>query len=76
MDGITQCQIEIRRLRGVAREQQTEYAEVLQAVGREYDKALAQEEAADTDTRQAFCAGMSEAYKTALAILSGHKEES
>jgi hypothetical protein len=75
MDGITQCQIEIRRLRDVIREYEAGYAEVLRAMGREYDKALTQEEAADTDTRQAFCAGMSEAYKNALAILSGHEEE-
>jgi hypothetical protein len=75
MDGITQCQIEIRRLRGVVREQQAEYAETLMALGDEYDKALELERATDTDTRQAFCAGMTEAYKNVLAILSGYKEE-
>jgi hypothetical protein len=47
----------------------------LQAVGREYDKAKNREQGAGTDSRQAFCAGMTEAYKNALAILSGHKEE-
>jgi hypothetical protein len=47
MDGITQCQIEIRRLRGVVREQQAEYTETLQAIGREYDKALEYEDTAD-----------------------------
>jgi hypothetical protein len=51
------------------------YAEILHAPGREYDRAREQEQAADTDTRQVFCAGMTEAYKNALAILSGHKEE-
>jgi hypothetical protein len=75
MDGITQCQIEIRRLRGVVREQQAEYTEALQAIGRKYDRALDQERAADTDTRRAFCAGMTEAYKNTLAMLSGHEEE-
>jgi hypothetical protein len=74
MDGITQCQIEIRRLRGIIRENEAEYAGILQTLGREYDKAREREYTADTDTRQAFCAGMVEAYKHALAILSGHKE--
>ena len=75
MDGITQCQTEIRRLRGIIRENEEGSADVLQALGREYDKALEQEQSADTDTRRAFCAGMSEAYKNALAILSGAKED-
>jgi hypothetical protein len=75
MDGITQCQTEIRRLRGIIRESQAECAEILQAIGREYDRALEREHAADTDIRQAFCAGMTEAYKNALAVLSGQKEE-
>jgi hypothetical protein len=75
MDGITQCQIEIRRLRGIVREQQAEYSGLLQAIGREYDKALEQEQRADTDTRRSFCAGMSEAYKNALAILAGERGE-
>jgi hypothetical protein len=44
----------------------------LQVQGREYDRAREQEQAADTDTRRAFCTGMTEAYKNALAILSGH----
>jgi hypothetical protein len=70
-----QCQIEIRRLRGIVRENEAEYAGILQALGREYDKAREQEHMTDTDTRQAFCAGMVEAYKNALAVLSGHKEE-
>jgi hypothetical protein len=47
------------------------YAELLYAIGEEYDKALEQEKSADTDTRRAFCAGMVEAYKNALDILSG-----
>jgi hypothetical protein len=75
MDDIAQCQTEIRRLRGIVRENETEYAKVLQALGREYDKAREQEHLADTDTRRAFCAGMTEAYKNALAVLSGHEEE-
>jgi hypothetical protein len=75
MDGIAQCQIEIRRLREIVRENEAGYAETLQAMGREYDKALEQERAADTDTRRAFCAGMSGAYKNALAILAGRKKE-
>jgi hypothetical protein len=54
---------------------QAEYAEALQALGREYDHAREREHAADTDTRRSFCAGMSEAYKNALVVLSGHKEE-
>jgi hypothetical protein len=70
-----QYQIEIRRLRGIIRENEAGYAGILQSLGREYDKALEQERNADTDTRQAFCAGMVEAYKNALAILSGQKEE-
>jgi hypothetical protein len=57
-----QCQIEIRRLRGIIRKQQAGYAEVLEALGREYDKARDREQSADTDTRQAFCAGMEEAW--------------
>jgi hypothetical protein len=61
---------ELIRLRGVVQEQQAQYARILQAMSREYDKALEQEHAADTGTRQAFCAGMSEAYKNALYILS------
>jgi hypothetical protein len=73
MDGITQCQIEIRRLQGVIRENEAGYAEFLQAVGREYDRAKERERNADTDTRQAFCAGMVEAYKNTLAILSGEE---
>jgi hypothetical protein len=72
IDELVQCHTEIRRLRGVLREQQ---AEILQTLGREYDKALEQERAADTDTRRTFCAGMNEAYKNALAIVSGAKEE-
>jgi hypothetical protein len=76
MDGITQCQTEIRRLRGIVRENEAGYAGILQALGREYDKALEMERGAGTDTRRAFCAGMTEAYKSALAILSGYKEES
>jgi hypothetical protein len=75
MDEIAQYQIEIRRLRGIARENEAGYAEILQALGREYDKALEREQGADTNTRRAFCVGMSEAYKNALAILSGAKEE-
>jgi hypothetical protein len=75
MDGITQCHIEIRRLRGIIRENQAGYAGILQALGREYDKAREQEHTADTDTRRSFCSGMSEAYKNALAILSGYREE-
>jgi hypothetical protein len=75
MDGITQCQAEIRRLRGIVREQQAGYAEALEALGREYDKARDREQSADADTRIAFCAGMVEAYKNALAILSGQEEE-
>ena len=72
---MNQCQTEIRRLRGIIRENEAGYAEVLQALGREYDKAREREQSADTDTRQAFCAGMAEAYKNALAVLSGAKEE-
>jgi hypothetical protein len=64
MDGITQCQTEIGRLRGILRENEAGYAE-----------ALEQERAADTDTRRAFCAGMGEGYKNALAILAGQGEE-
>jgi hypothetical protein len=45
------------------------------ATGNTYDQAREREQGADTDTRQAFCAGMVEAYKDALAILSGAKEE-
>jgi hypothetical protein len=75
MDGITRCQIEIRRLRGVVREQEAGYTGVLQAIGREYDKAKEREESAATDTRRSFCAGMSEAYKNALAILIGERGE-
>jgi hypothetical protein len=75
MDGITQCQIEIRRLRGVIREQEAEYSGLLQAIGREYNKALEQEQRADTDTRRSFCTGMSEAYKNALAMLSGQEDK-
>jgi hypothetical protein len=75
MDGITQCQAEIRRLRGIVRENEAGYAEALQALGRKYDRAREQEQAAGTDTLRAFCAGMTEAYKNALAILSGHEEE-
>jgi hypothetical protein len=43
MDGITHCQIEIRRLRGIVRENEAGYAEVLQALGRKYDHAREQE---------------------------------
>jgi hypothetical protein len=75
MDEIAQCQIEIRRLRGVIWEYEVGYTETLQAMGREYSKALEQEQGADTDTRRAFCAGMSEAYKNALAILAGQRED-
>jgi hypothetical protein len=75
MDGITQCQIEIRRLRGVIREQEAVCTGVLEAIGREYDKALEQEQSAPTDVRRSFCAGMSEAYKNALAILSGQEDQ-
>jgi hypothetical protein len=46
------------------------YANVLKALGREYEKAREMEDAAETETRQAFCAGMSEAYRDALEILS------
>jgi hypothetical protein len=53
---------------------ETGYAKVLQTLGREYDKAREQEHMADTDTRRAFCAGMVEAYKNALAVLSGKEE--
>ena len=70
-----QCQTEIRRLRGIIRENEAGYADVLQALGREYDKAREREQSADTDTRQAFCAGMVEAYKNAPAVLSGAMEE-
>jgi hypothetical protein len=72
---MNQCQTEIGRLRGIIRENEAGYADVLKTLGREYDKALEQEQGADTDTRQAFCAGMSEAYKNALAILAGAKED-
>jgi hypothetical protein len=75
MEELARCQDEIRRLRGIIRENESGYAETLQAVGREYDKALERERAADTDARRAFCTGMSEAYKNVLAILSGVKEE-
>jgi hypothetical protein len=75
MDSITQCHIEIGRLRGIIRENQTGYAETLQALGRKYDRAREQEQAADTDARRIFCAGMTEAYKNALAVLSGQQEE-
>jgi hypothetical protein len=68
VDELAQCWTEIRQLR----EQQ---AKILRAVDREYDKALERERAAETDGRRIFCAGMSEAYKNALAILSGAKEE-
>jgi hypothetical protein len=66
-------QIEIGRLRNVIRENEAGYAEVLRALGREYDRSLERERYADTDTRRAFCAGMTEAYKDALAILSGQQ---
>jgi hypothetical protein len=69
VDELAQCRTEIRQLR----EQQ---AKILQTLGREADKALERERAAETDGRRIFCAGMSEAYKNALAILSGAKEES
>jgi predicted hydrocarbon binding protein len=72
---MNQCQTEIRRLRAIVRENEAGYAEVLQALGREYDRAMEQEHMADTDNRRSFCAGMSEAYKNALDILSGHEEE-
>jgi hypothetical protein len=75
MDDITQCQIEIRRLREIVRENKAGYADILRALGREYDRAQEQEHQADTDTRRSFCAGMSEAYKSALGILSGHTED-
>jgi hypothetical protein len=75
MDGITQCQTEIRRLRGIVREYQERYAGILQAMGREYDRALEQERDADSDARRSFCAGMTEAYKEALAIISGPGRE-
>jgi hypothetical protein len=74
MDDMTQGQIEIRRLQGIIRRQQAEYAGILQAVGREYDLALERELGANTDTRRAFCAGMSEAYVNALDILSGYAD--
>jgi hypothetical protein len=74
VDGVTQCQIEIRRLRGIIRENETGYAETLQALGRKYDRAREQEQAADTDARRIFSAGMTEAYKNALAVLSGQQE--
>jgi hypothetical protein len=67
-------QIEIRRLQDLIREQQAGYVETLKTVGRKYDRALEQERTAETDTRRAFCAGMVEAYKNALAVLSGHEE--
>ena len=72
---MNQCQIEIGRLRVIIQENEAGYAEVLQALGREYDKAKDRERNADTEFRQVFCAGMVEAYKNALAILSGAKEE-
>jgi hypothetical protein len=75
MDGITQCQIEIRRLRGIVREQEAGYTGVLEAIGREYDKAKEREESADTDTRRSFCVGMSEVYKNAPAILAEERGE-
>jgi hypothetical protein len=75
MDGITQCQIEIRRLRRIIRENEAGYNEVLQVLGREYDRAREQERCADTDARRIFCAGMTEACKNALAVLSGQQEE-
>jgi hypothetical protein len=75
MDGITQCHIEIGRLRGILRENEAGYAEVLRALGREYDRAREREQTADTDARRIFCAGMTEAYKNALAVLAGQKEE-
>jgi hypothetical protein len=75
MDGITQCQTEIRRLRGIIRENEAGYNEVLRTLGREYDRAREWEQCADTDARRIFRAGMTEAYKNALAVLSGHKEE-
>jgi hypothetical protein len=68
MDDLAQCRAEIRRLR-------EHQAEILQTLGREYDKALEQEHSAETNARRVFCAGMNEAYKNALAILSGAKEE-
>ena len=55
---MNQCQTEIRRLRGIIRENEAGYADVLQAIGREYDEAKDREQGADTETRQAFCAGM------------------
>ncbi|MDR1933792.1 MAG: hypothetical protein LBQ57_13330 [Spirochaetales bacterium] len=75
MDGLTQYQNELMRLRGIVREQEAGYAGVLEAIGREYDRAREREESAGTDTRRAFCAGMSEAYKKALAILSGQEDQ-
>jgi hypothetical protein len=76
MDGITQCQIEIRRLRGILRENEAGYAEALRTLSRKYDRAKEQEQCADTDARRIFCAGMTEAYKNALAVLVGQQEES
>jgi UDP-N-acetylglucosamine:LPS N-acetylglucosamine transferase len=72
---MNQYQTETGRLRGIIRENEAGYADILQAIGREYDKALEQEQGADTDTRQAFCAGMNKAYKNALAVLSRAKED-
>ena len=72
MENITQHQIDkidIGRLQDIIQEQHKKYAEDLYAIGEEYDRALEQEQGADTDTKRAFCAGMSEAYKNALAIL-------
>jgi hypothetical protein len=54
MDGITQCRIEIRRLRGIIRENEAGYSETLRTMGREYDRAREQEQCADTDARRIF----------------------
>jgi hypothetical protein len=67
---MNQCQTEIGRLRGIIRENEAGYAEILQAIGREYDKARDREQSADTDTRRTFCAGMVEAYKNVLGTVS------
>jgi hypothetical protein len=49
--------------------------DMLTAVSREFEKALEREREADTDTRRAFCAGMSEAYKHVLEYLFEKKPD-
>ena len=70
-----ELQIEIGRLRGIIRENEAGYADILQTLGREYDRAKDREQSANTYTRQAFCAGMVEAYKDALVIVAGANEK-